>query len=74
MRPEKIEDLNDVRQWIYDEDARSEVYWSQQLKQNEAMDAKFVAFNLRLSALEKRVYWISGICSALGAAGGSLVF
>ena len=74
MRPDKIDDLDDVRQWIYDQDARSEERWEYLEKHKDALEQKLAAINLRLSALERRVIWISAVCSAGGAASGSFFF
>ena len=74
MRLDKIDDLEDVRQWIYGYDARSEEWWDYQDKHNESLDQKLSSINMRLSALERRVIWISAVFSAGGAASGSFFF
>ena len=74
MRLDKIDDLEDVRHWIYGHDARSEERGEYQGKSNEALDQKLASINIRLSALERRVIWISAVFSAGGAASGSFFF
>ena len=74
MRLDKIDNLEDVRQWIYGHDARSEERGEYQGKANESIDQKLASINIRLSALERRVIWISAVFSAGGAAGGSFFF
>ena len=74
MRPERLEDLDDVKMWIADHDGRNDAYWTAQHVWNSTKDKEISALGNRVSAIEKRVMWVAGIFSALGAGGGVGIF
>lgn len=61
---EDIRDIEGVKLWMADHDGRIDAWWKQQFKHNSELKAK-------VSALEKRIYWISGVMAGLGGAAGS---
>lgn len=72
-RPEKIIDLDDVKTWITDHDARIDVYWENQHERNKNMDNLLTRLGDRMSSVEKKVMWFAGVASLLGAILGGLV-
>ena len=73
MRPTRVQSLEDVIVWVIDHDSRIDVWWEQQHVWNARMEQKMDRISLRLTALEKRVMWLSGAAAAIGALIGNLL-
>jgi len=72
-RPEKIETVDDIRLWITDHDARIDVWWHDQHEWNKSTEYKMHSLVERLTAVEKRVMWLSGAAAAVGSIIGALL-
>lgn len=75
-----VESLDDVKSelqrqalWMAEHDGRINAYWEAQHKLNDVVAKKFHTFGLRLDALERRVLYMAGGASALGAVAGVLI-
>jgi hypothetical protein len=77
MRPTRIETLDDVRQWIADNDGRMDAYWEAQRSFNKRIEGEVKArdalIELRLTAVERRVIYLSGLAAGVGGLIGTLV-
>ena len=78
--PARIENLEDVQRWIAEHDGRINAWWFAQREWNDRHDTKcqdtrdkIGALNVRLTAIEKRIIYVAGVMSALGAAFGQFV-
>jgi hypothetical protein len=67
----KIETLDDAVRWIIEHDARIDVYWGNQHAWNKRVDEKIGLLGSRLTALEKRVVWLTAAAAAIGGALGT---
>ena len=67
-------DLDDVKLWIADHDARIDAWWQEQKTWNVKFEKEVRAtqhgFDIRLSAVEKRMIYVAGF----GAGVGSILF
>jgi len=63
--------LADVREFIAGCSAHSKLAWKQQNKYNGAMEADMEGIVKRLSAVEHKVYWVSGFFAAVGGGIGA---
>jgi putative NADH-flavin reductase len=69
----RIEDLEDVKTWIASHDARINAWWESQHELNTKVEGCMKDLETKVSALEKKVMWIAGAASALGAVVGNIV-
>ena len=67
----KIESINDVVVWIAEHDGRNNAYWEAQAQFNIKQEKKIAELDNRLTALEKKVMWVAGVASTVGAGGGA---
>lgn len=54
-------------------DAKIDAYWAAQFKLNDEIKRDFKGFTMRLTALEKRVVYLSAVAAAAGAAVAGLI-
>lgn len=72
VRPQKIEDFDDLKTWIADHEARSDTRWEVQFDHNARIERDLLALGTRITALEKRVMWVAGIFAGAGSTIGTL--
>lgn len=65
--PEKIETIADAAAWIHEHDGRINAWWESQHKFNAEIEERFRKLENRVSAIEKRIFWMCGAASMLGA-------
>ncbi len=70
--PAEINDIDDVKRWIADHDGRINAYWAAQFKYNEKAEKRLDGYAVRLTGVEKKMFWIAGFAAAVGSVGGSL--
>jgi len=63
--------LADVREFIAGCSAHSKLAWRQQNKHNEEQEADMAAILKRVTAVEYKVYWVSGFFAAVGGGLGA---
>jgi hypothetical protein len=73
VRPDRVETLEDVKAWIADHDGRIDAWWDAQHQQNRDNEHWKRKIQERLTALEKRVVWISGMAAGSGAGIGTVI-
>ena len=73
VRPERIHSLEDVKMWIAEHDGRIDAWWDAQHRLNSDNAGKFTNLERRITAVEKKVFLISGAASGAGALIGTLV-
>lgn len=59
--------------WASEHDGRVNAYWEAQHSRNDTDDVWKITIVARVSAIERRIMWIAGVASAIGALGGSLL-
>ncbi len=67
----RLESLEDVKLWIAEHAGQSKALWRAQHELNDKMDTWTMRIELRITALERRVMWITGMAAAVGAVLGS---
>ena len=83
-RPDRIDDLDDVKTWIADHDGRIDAFWDAQHSWNDKQEVLYRDSQLRtegrleevqrrMSAIERKVMLLAGAGSVAGALVGSLV-
>ena len=81
---EAPQNLEDVIRWIVAHDARVNTLWDQQHSWNKehdaddrryhhATDLRMDRSEARLSTIERRIAWIAGAASIVGALGGTVI-
>ncbi len=69
-------DLQAVLLWIAEHDGRIDAWWEQQKDWNRSFEkevrSKQQGFELRLSAVEKRMIYVAGIASGFGSILGTV--
>ena len=77
MRRARLETLDDVKQWIAEHDGRIDAYWEAQHCYKKRIEAEarvhYVQVENRLSAVERRVIYLSGLAAGVGALIGTFV-
>lgn len=84
MPASRIESLDDVRAWIAEHDGRINAWWESQHQWNAREESRRLAregelsdridrISDRVHSLERRVVYVAGVMSALGALGGNLI-
>lgn len=73
MNPEEIKTVEDVKLWIAGFQERMGAWWENQRTWNAKQERRNEEIFQRLSALEKRIGAIAGICAAVGAVIGGPV-
>jgi len=71
MDASRIETLEDCKLWIAAHDAGCEIRQVEHDKQLDRIDGRLLDHENRLTAVERRVVYFSGIAAALGAAMGA---
>ena len=69
----RINDLDDVKQWIAEHRGRIDTYWQHQHRFNDSMEARIHEVTSRLTAIEKKLIFVSGMAAALGGTIGTLI-
>lgn len=69
----RLEDLEDVKQWIAAHDGKITAYWEQQHSWNKTADHNFRDIYSRLTSIEKKIMWVAGMGATLGAFLGVLL-
>lgn len=72
-RPDRIDDLDDVKTWIADHDGRIDAYWRAQHLWNDKQEILSLRLNDRMTALERKVMMFCGAASLAGALAGTLI-
>jgi len=68
-----VSSLEDIKVWIAEHDGRTNAYWEAQHKWDSEMASCMKELKDRLTAVEKKVFFISGMASAIGAIAGTLL-
>jgi hypothetical protein len=53
--------------WRAEHDGRINAYWEQQFRLNAKLEAMMTSFDKRLTAVERRVFWVSGFAAGIGS-------
>jgi hypothetical protein len=69
----RIESLEDAARYIYTHEGKINAWWDAQHRLNVLYRHRFEALEIRISSVEKRVIWASGVAAGLGAVFGSLL-
>ncbi len=69
----RIESIEDIRVWIADHGGRSSELWRQQEAAHAKMERRMQDTEHRLSTLEKRMMWVSGVAAGFGGLLGALL-
>ena len=72
-RPEKLEELSDLIAWIHDHDGRIDAYWANQHDWNGKIELRLDRFDVRMTAVEKRIMWFAGAAAATGSLVGAVI-
>jgi len=70
---QRIEDLDDVREWIAEHDGRIDAYWKAQFKLNDRNEEKMGAISHRLTIVERKVWQAAGFAAAAGSIVGAFL-
>lgn len=70
----KINDLDDVKMWIARHAGRSDAYWKEQHRWNDRQEQDIAHLEKRLSTLERKIMWLSGLAAAGGSSLGTMLF
>jgi len=69
----KINDLAGVKEWIAEHDGRTNAWWSAQHKLNEDNEEDMKAVLSRITSVERKVIWFTGLAAGLGALIGTSI-
>ena len=69
----RLDDIEDIKQWIAGHDARCEESWCHQRSWNEKMDDRVDGVGQRVSAIERKVMFWAGAAAAGGGLVGTIV-
>lgn len=59
--------------WEAEHDGRTNAWWDAQHTWNEKADHMHSTINARLSAIERKIMWVTGFAAALGAVAGNIL-
>lgn len=65
--------INKINLWISEHDGRTNAWWDAQHSWNNKQEEKMEVVHGRITALERRVMFVSGIASGVGAVAGTLL-
>ena len=71
--PRQFETLEDVKAWAHYHDGQITAWWHEQHTLNANNEKRFREIENRVSAIEKRVIWASGVAAGIGAVVGSFL-
>lgn len=71
--PAHITDFDGVRVWIADNDARTRAQWSEQWRTNKRHADQHEKMGVRVTAFEKRLFWIIAITSTISSCIGGII-
>ncbi len=72
-RISKVTDLEGMKLWAAEHDGRIDEKWAKQEAQNERCLREFDVMIRRMTAIEKKVMWISGVFAGVGSLLGTLL-
>lgn len=73
VRPTKVEKIEDILAWIQDHDGRIDAWWEAQHRTNERMESRLDGLSRRMTAVEKKIMWITGAAAAIGSFAAPIV-
>jgi len=63
----KYPECQGINLWVAEHDARTNAWWTQQHRDNEAMFKKLRCIDTRVTTIEKKIMLVCGVFAGLGA-------